>query len=106
LLYTFSDVISSVSLHPSRVAGVYRIEVHVPQRADSKANSSVVWERKADGGFPDIKILKRRVRDIVSPGTALGHIDRHGGKEVAAIKEEQKEEQKKEAAGECTDCKP
>ncbi|RPA86652.1 hypothetical protein BJ508DRAFT_372876 [Ascobolus immersus RN42] len=114
LLHTFSNNISSVSLHPSRVAGVYRIEVHVPQQADIEARTAIVWERKADNGFPDIKILKRRVRDIVSPGTGLGHIDRHGGKEASVVKEEQQKEQQEEqkdehkegVAVECTDCKP
>ena len=29
----------------------------------------------ADGGFPEAKILKRRVRDVVSPDASLGHSD-------------------------------
>ena len=32
--------------------------------------------RKVDGGFPEVGPLKRLVRDRVSPGRALGHIDR------------------------------
>ncbi|HET8790616.1 MAG TPA: Rdx family protein, partial [Modicisalibacter sp.] len=35
-----------------------------------------IWERKRDGGFPDIKELKRRVRDRLDPARDLGHIDR------------------------------
>ncbi|QVI18788.1 hypothetical protein KHQ06_19870 [Nocardia tengchongensis] len=35
-----------------------------------------IWERKADGGFPDIAIVEQRVRDRVAPGRALGHADK------------------------------
>jgi Rdx family len=36
----------------------------------------VIWDRKIDGGFPETKELKRRVRDLVEPGRGLGHVDR------------------------------
>ncbi len=35
-----------------------------------------LWERKRDGGFPDIKALKQAVRDRLDPDRSLGHIDR------------------------------
>lgn len=35
----------------------------------------VLWERKSDGGFPESKVLKQRVRDIVAPKQSLGHSD-------------------------------
>ncbi len=35
-----------------------------------------VWNRKTDGGFPEIAELKRRVRDLVAPERSLGHTDR------------------------------
>ena len=35
----------------------------------------VAWDRGVDGGFPETKVLKQRVRDIVSPGRDLGHSD-------------------------------
>ncbi len=41
-----------------------------------RCGDEVIWERKRDGGFPDIKTLKQRVRDRVDPGRDLGHIDR------------------------------
>ena len=34
-----------------------------------------VWDRKVDNGFPDVKTLKKRVRDIVDPNRSLGHVD-------------------------------
>jgi selenoprotein W-related protein len=36
-----------------------------------------VWERKRDGGFPDVKQLKQLVRDRIDPDRDLGHIDGH-----------------------------
>lgn len=64
LLHTFSDVIGGVLLVPG-TGGVF--EVH--------ADSTLLWERKRDGGFPDIRVLKQKVRDIVSPDLSLGHTD-------------------------------
>ena len=32
-----------------------------------------VWDRTVDGGFPEAKELKQRVRDIVAPSMDLGH---------------------------------
>ena len=69
-------------------------------------DTKVLWDRKVDGGFPETKELKRRVRDVIEPGRNLGHVDRDHGKPVAA------EESKTEATGsdatqgtkECEDC--
>lgn len=38
--------------------------------------TKLLWDRKTDGGFPETKELKRRVRDVVEPGRNLGHVDR------------------------------
>ena len=65
LLSTFETTLGDVTLRPG-VGGVFRIEV----------DGVVVWERVRDGGFPDIKTLKRLVRDQIAPERALGHIDR------------------------------
>ncbi|PWI74854.1 selenoprotein domain protein [Purpureocillium lilacinum] len=46
--------------------------------------STVLWDRKVDGGFPETKELKRRVRDVIEPGRDLGHVDRHHGPPAAA----------------------
>ncbi len=65
LLQTFADDLGGVLLVPSR-GGIFRVEV----------GGTGVWNRKTDGGFPDIVELKRRVRDVVAPGRDLGHADR------------------------------
>ena len=69
LLSTFEAELGEVALVPASTeaeAGVFRIEV----------DGTPVWNRKRDGGFPEITDLKRRVRDLVAPGKALGHADR------------------------------
>lgn len=38
--------------------------------------STVLWDRKRDGGFPETKVLKQRVRDVIDPTRGLGHVDR------------------------------
>ncbi|MFO1105254.1 MAG: SelT/SelW/SelH family protein [Amaricoccus sp.] len=64
LLSTFPAELGSVALVP----GINAIfEIHV--------GSDLVWERKRDGGFPDIRDLKQLVRDRVNPSRDLGHID-------------------------------
>ncbi len=65
LLSTFEHEIGEVALSPSD-PGVYQIV----------AAGEVVWDRKVDGGFPDAKELKRRVRDVIDPQKDLGHSDR------------------------------
>jgi len=64
LLSTFSEDIESISLHPD-TGGRFEIV----------CNGERIWERKADGGFPEAKELKQRVRDIIDPERSLGHSD-------------------------------
>ena len=67
LLSTFEGELSALTLVPG-TGGVF--EVHV--------DGERVWSRQDDGGFPDIAVLKQRVRDRIAPGRALGHVDRAG----------------------------
>ncbi len=66
LLQTFEAELGEVALVPSDEAGRFEIRVE----------DTLVWSREAEGGFPDAKELKRRVRDVVAPGRELGHVDR------------------------------
>eukprot|EP00611_Tribonema_gayanum_P013271 TRINITY_DN2408_c0_g1_i1.p1 TRINITY_DN2408_c0_g1~~TRINITY_DN2408_c0_g1_i1.p1 ORF type:complete len:104 (-),score=38.21 TRINITY_DN2408_c0_g1_i1:663-974(-) len=63
LLSTFEKEIGEVALQPSPVSGTFRIA----------ANGIEVWERKKDGGFPEAKVLKQRVRNVIVPTKDLGH---------------------------------
>lgn len=65
LLSTFSDDLGKVSLEPA-TGGAFRITCDGVQ----------IWERKEDGGFPEAKVLKQRVRDQIDPQRDLGHNDR------------------------------
>jgi selenoprotein W-related protein len=64
LLSTFGDDLGEVALVPGR-GGVFLIAV----------DGTTIWERVRDGGFPDVKALKQRVRDCIDPGRDLGHVD-------------------------------
>lgn len=67
LLTTFVDQIKGVTLIPSETGGTFLIYI------DEKR----VFDRKDQQRFPEIKELKRLVRDVVSPDMDLGHTDRH-----------------------------
>lgn len=65
LLSTFADEIGGVTLVPG-TGGIFEVSV----------GDVILWNRKRDGGFPDIKLLKQLVRDRIAPGRDLGHTDR------------------------------
>jgi hypothetical protein len=54
----------------------------------------VLWDRKVDGGFPETKELKRRVRDVIEPGRNLGHVDRDHPKPAATTQEQEQKVKK------------
>ncbi|WP_293577029.1 SelT/SelW/SelH family protein [Phaeobacter sp.] len=66
LLQTFQDQLGGVTLVPGEMGGIF--EIHL--------DDVLIWDRKRDGGFPDVKELKSRVRDQIEPDRDLGHIDR------------------------------
>ena len=65
LLQTFEGDIDEAILRPSTVPGIWRIY----------ANGEQVWDRKTERGIPELKMLKRRVRDVIAPGKDLGHAE-------------------------------
>jgi selenoprotein W-related protein len=65
LLGTFAEELGGVTLAPG-TGGVFEVRV----------GDELVWDRRRDGGFPDVVALKRLVRDRVAPGRDLGHADR------------------------------
>jgi selenoprotein W-related protein len=65
LLATFADDLGEVALQPG-TGGIFHITY----------DDALLWERKRDGGFPDVKTLKQLVRDRLDPQRDLGHIDR------------------------------
>ena len=64
LLSTFGTDLGEVALVPG-TGGIFEIE----------CDGNLIWERKRDGGFPEAKVLKQRVRDVMDPSRDLGHSD-------------------------------
>ncbi len=65
LLTTFAEEIGEVALVPG-TGGVFVVEV----------DGESLWDRRRDGGFPDLAVLKARLRDRIAPERELGHTDR------------------------------
>lgn len=65
LLSSFESDIEGVTLKPGG-EGIFEI----------RNNDTRAWSSVEDGEFPEIKLLKQRVRDLVVPGRNMGHVDR------------------------------
>ncbi|KAI9905032.1 hypothetical protein N3K66_001561 [Trichothecium roseum] len=128
LLSTFSTSLGEVSLQP-KTGGVFVVTVHHQRQhttttttagaepetvaGAASAVSATLWDRKVDGGFPETKELKRRVRDVIEPGRDLGHVDRDHRAEKGEQQQQQRQQQQKEEkdksqedkSQECEDCK-
>ncbi|KAK5101365.1 hypothetical protein LTS08_004972 [Lithohypha guttulata] len=87
LLQTFSETLGEVSLIPV-TGGTFTINLYtgaIPSSLSEEnslsAESStiadtLIWDRKRDGGFPETKELKNRVRNVIDPNRDMGHVDR------------------------------
>lgn len=65
LLTTFETDLRAVTLRPSGTGGTFRVSLE----------GHIVWDRKHEGRFPEIKELKQRLRDQIDPERDLGHSD-------------------------------
>ncbi|GMG81247.1 SelT/SelW/SelH family protein [Paralimibaculum aggregatum] len=63
-LSTFGRDLGQVALVPGE-GGVFEIRL----------DGETLWERRRDGGFPEAKALKQRIRDRIDPARDLGHVD-------------------------------
>ena len=68
LLMTFAAELGEVALVPGG-SGIFEVRV----------NDELIWSRKEQGRFPELKELKQRVRDRIAPEKDLGHSDRLSG---------------------------
>ncbi len=66
LLTTFTDQLKAVMLCPSETGGVFKIFV----------DDKLIFDFKEMQRFPEIKELKRTIRDLVDPEMSLGHTDK------------------------------
>jgi selenoprotein W-related protein len=65
LLTTFESELGAVTLRPSETGGTFSVRV----------DGALLWDRKTEGRFPEMKELKQRVRDHIAPERDLGHSD-------------------------------
>ena len=65
LLTTFEADLGGVSLRPSEIGGTFRVS----------SGEMILWDRKTEGRFPEMKELKQRLRDHIAPERDLGHSD-------------------------------
>ena len=68
LLTTFAAELGEVALVPGG-SGIFEVWL----------NNELIWSRKEQGRFPELKELKQRVRDCIAPKKDLGHSDRLSG---------------------------
>lgn len=66
MLTTFEAELGAVTLKPSEISGEFALHV----------NEELLFDRKTNGGFMEIKELKQKLRDKICPEKALGHSDR------------------------------
>ncbi|KIP12843.1 hypothetical protein PHLGIDRAFT_123905 [Phlebiopsis gigantea 11061_1 CR5-6] len=75
LMLTFpTPAIKAITLLPlnsEETGGRFRVWLGLPEQPPR-----LIWDRKVEGGFPELKILKQRIRDNVQPGKSLGHSDK------------------------------
>ncbi|GKZ70342.1 hypothetical protein AnigIFM63309_002715 [Aspergillus niger] len=93
LLSTFSTQLGEVALVPA-TGGVFTVTMYHSSSASSTGTQgeevgtgtgtdedvditeTILWDRKTNGGFPEVKVLKSLVRNVVDPSRDLGHTDR------------------------------
>ncbi|OWZ56761.1 selenoprotein W [Cryptococcus neoformans c45] len=78
LFLTFPNpILRSITLMPlnaPETGGRFRVWVDVGKGMGDE----LAWDRKTEGGFPELKVLKQRIRNLVQPDMGLGHSDVHG----------------------------
>ncbi|KAH7188507.1 Rdx family-domain-containing protein [Fusarium flagelliforme] len=105
LLSTFSTGLGEVALQPS-TGGTFIVTITHQAPGAETASTKTLWDRREDGGFPETKELKRRVRDVIEPNRDLGHVDKDYGKKKDEGKKEDAVEEKTTDTEEkkCEDC--
>ncbi|KAK5155887.1 hypothetical protein LTS14_005453 [Recurvomyces mirabilis] len=85
LLSTFGTSIGEIALIPA-TGGLFTVHLtyNTTTEGPVETREVLLWDRKAEGGFPETKILKRLVRDHIQPEKDLGHSDRPSSKVAKA----------------------
>lgn len=126
LLSTFGTSIGEIALIPA-TGGLFQVNLTYKPVIDEDGGDVdiqevLLWDRKTEGGFPETKVLKQRVRDCIEPSKGLGHSDvggKKGNVATSTAEEEgtgresvgqvvgvgQKDVAKEDSKQECEDCK-
>ena len=94
LLSTFGNSIGEIALIPA-TGGLFTVHLTFSSAAiDDNSNDKdvnvqeiLIWDRKSEGGFPETKILKQKIRDHVEPEKGLGHSDTPSNKTKESLKD-------------------
>ncbi|KAK4057706.1 hypothetical protein OIO90_001354 [Microbotryomycetes sp. JL221] len=69
-------------------AGRFRVWLYIKsedqEHDDDEVAPVLVWDRKTEGGFPELKELKQRIRNFINPDHSLGHSDKTSSKKAAS----------------------
>ncbi|KAI0080760.1 hypothetical protein K474DRAFT_1672506 [Panus rudis PR-1116 ss-1] len=63
--------VTLIPLNAEETAGRFRVWLYMHGQ-----DPVLMWDRKVEGGFPELKALKQRIRDRIQPGKSLGHSDK------------------------------
>ena len=88
LLSTFGTTIGEIALIPA-TGGIFTVHLTYmsPTTCDGasrQVEEFLIWDRKAEGGFPETKILKQKIRNHIDPEKKLGHSDTPPSKSTPA----------------------
>lgn len=95
-----------MALQPA-TGGTFVVTIEHAGNDKAAVATATLWDRGVDGGFPETKELKRRVRDVIDPSRDLGHVDGHKKEQTetkAEAKTEQAEQAEQGGKTECQDC--
>ena len=71
-----------VSLLHIRLRGV-PLEVAAEAAAEDCYKHEQTANKQTEGGFPELKILKQRIRNVLQPDLSLGHSDKPSQSQTA-----------------------
>ena len=100
LLSTFGTKIGEIALIPA-TGGIFTVYLTyagetIEGTEQQEPQEVLLWDRKAEGGFPETKILKQRLRNHIDPERNLGHSDKPSVKGQQAVNESEKQPVKEE----------
>lgn len=112
---TFGTSLGEVAVIPA-TGGLFTVHLTYRQgdgSGEAEVKEVLLWDRKAEGGFPETKVLKQLVRNCIEPGKDLGHSDKPSNKARARVEGEREggrqgteaEVDEKASKEGCEDCK-